>query len=294
MSGSGGGGDTTTTTNTTAEPPAFQVPFIKDVLQQAQVQSQQPQVFFPGSTVAGLSPEQLLAQQSSLGAAGNIQNQLLPQLSGALDFGLNQALDPSTNPFFQSTVDATIGQATRNFTENILPSIRSQAISQGAFGGSREGITEALAAERSQQATLDAVSRLGSQAFGQGLDVFGRTLALAPQTAQLGLLPGQVQAAVGEQNQFLQQQLINEQIQRFNFEQLEPIQRLQTFAGLVGNPLGSTTVGQTEVSGGGGTGGSLSGALGGAATGASIGTAVPGIGTGVGASVGGLIGLLGL
>ena len=78
-SGGGGGSDTTstTTTNTTAEPPAFQVPFIKNVLQQAQAQSRDPLEFFPGSTVAGLTPEQLLAQQSSLGAASNIQNQLV-------------------------------------------------------------------------------------------------------------------------------------------------------------------------------------------------------------------------
>ena len=77
-----------------------------------------------------------------------------PFLTGAIQRGINQ----SSNAFSDMLSDAT-----RSITRDILPSIRSGAIVNGAMGGSRQGIAEARALE-------DFSTQIGraAQRFGQG------------------------------------------------------------------------------------------------------------------------------
>ncbi|KKL95599.1 hypothetical protein LCGC14_1852920 [marine sediment metagenome] len=200
-----------------------------------------------------------------------------------------------SNPALQAATEAAIRPITEQFTQSVLPNIRQGAITAGGFGGSRQGIAEGAASQAFLRQVGDTSAEIQSTAFGQGLDLFGRALFAAPGTAQLGLLPTQIQEAVGLQQQQQQQRLLTEEAQRFVNAQLIPFAAAQDVAGLAfGFPGGqATSVTSGDAGGGFSIQSGIRGALSGAASGAVIGSLVPGVGTGIGAGLGALAGLLG-
>jgi hypothetical protein len=109
-------------------------------------QMQAAQINAPGQNNLNLAPAY---QDMVYGAPGSN-----PFLTGAIQRGINQ----STNAFQDQLSDVT-----RNLTQNILPSIRSGAMINGAMGSSRQGIAEGRALE-------DYSTQMGRalQRFGQG------------------------------------------------------------------------------------------------------------------------------
>jgi hypothetical protein len=271
MSSGGGGGGAQNTTQTSLPPP-FQIPFIEDVLGQAQTlnRSGGPAVF-PESGVAPFQPAQLAGQQQQLDfAAGS-----LPGLAGnaiaANQFGLGPILDPASNPYLQAYAQNAALPIVRNLQQSVLPSIAGNAVGAGQFGGSRQGIAEGLAA----QATIDAVERQSTGIFNQGyanaLDAFVKSQALAPQTLALGTRPGEIVSAVGGAQQAQDQAQINDIISRFSQGQQRPFENLAFYRDAVLGNFGGTTTGTGSASGGPGT---LEKAVGGALTGLSAAPAI--------------------
>jgi hypothetical protein len=74
-----------------------------------------------------------------------------------------------TNPYLQQQMDAVTKTMTGNFNRNVLPSISSQAMAAGGFGGSRQGVIEANASNDFNQQLGGALAGLGNSAFGQQL-----------------------------------------------------------------------------------------------------------------------------
>jgi len=180
-----------------------------------------------------------------------------------------------------------------------------------AFGGSRQGVAEALTNQgfAKQAATLG--TSLNEQAFNQAMaaqqaDIARRSAAdIANQQAglqgaqlrlggasQLGNLAAQQQAlrlggaqavmGAGGARQALDQQQMDA-IRNIGLQRLGVVQ-----SSLGAQPANLGMVAQTPY-----TQNAASGALGGALAGAKLGSIVPGVGTGIGAGVGALLGLLG-
>lgn len=195
---------------------SLQTPFLQDLFQRGQEFSQGP----------ALSPLEIQGQQQQLTAAQGLS----PFIQGAQGAGQfltsTDLLSPESNPFLAQTAQAAIRPIFQNLTESILPSIRSGAIGAGQFGSSRQGIAEGIASRGALQTAGDVSSNIFSQAYGQGLGALQGGLGLAPQTAALSLLPGQIQQGIGEQ------------------QRLAPFQQLQQLQSLIGPPV---------VTGGGGT-----------------------------------------
>ncbi len=80
------------------------------------------------------------------------QNGNNPYLAGAIQKGLNQS-----NANFQNLAS----DAEQNFKENILGSLRGDAIVNGQYGGSRQGIAEAKAADSLAKNMTRALSQVG-------------------------------------------------------------------------------------------------------------------------------------
>ena len=284
-------GTPTTVTNTSSTaPPAFQQPFLDLLFKSAQerFQGEGPE-FFPGSTVADLSPESLAAQNQLKGEGiPQIQN-FVNQLFGTSgDILGGKFLDPNQDPNLQASLDAAARPINQSLTEQALPNIRGGAVGTRSIGGSRQGIAEGLASGRASQAIGDTSADILSRNRLAGLDQITKTLSLAPQTAATGALPASILDAIGTQNRGLEQAKIDEAIDRHNFEQTLPDQKLAQFASLVGGNFGSET---TNV-GPGPTAPSLFQAIiGGASTGAAIGGQAGGpYGAIIGAVVGGVTG----
>jgi hypothetical protein len=96
------------------------------------------------------------------------QNNL--NLSGAYDKMING--DPAANPYLTGAIGKGINQsnnafqnmqtnATTNLMHNILPSIRSDSVLAGQYGGSRQGVAEGNAIGDFSRAQQQAVSQFG-------------------------------------------------------------------------------------------------------------------------------------
>ena len=287
MSTGGGSGESRTVTTQELSPEQQQL--LSLVIPEARKFVQNPPTQFPGSAIAPFTPNQLGAQQSALSQAfgGNV-GQVSDAAAQAQQFALGPVLFPESNPALQAATQAAIRPITEQFTQSVLPNIRQGAITAGGFGGSRQGIAEGAASQAFLRQVGDTSAEIQSEAFGQGLDLFGRALFAAPGTAQLGLLPTQIQEAVGLQQQQQQQRLLTEEAQRFVNAQLIPFAAAQDVAGLAfGFPGGQAT--STTSSTGASGANPIQSALGGASLGLALSAGNP-IGAGLGALAGILLG----
>lgn len=214
-------------------------------------------------------------QQGLLRAGqGVLPNQIAAQnrlLSGEM-------LDPRRNPALARVTQAAIDPLVQNFQQNILPSIMGDAIGSGTFGGTRQGVASGIAGQQltrsigdvtadvqnnAYNAGLDAMTQMATampanQSFGQLQSGFGALtngLALSPEILSASLMPAQLTASVGEQQQALTQARLSEQVQKFINKQLLPFSIAQDVASMAfGVPAGTT---KTVTEGGGGGGGMM-------------------------------------
>ena len=198
---------------------SFQQPFLQDLFQRAQTQSQGP----------AFNPLQTQGQEAALQAGQNLS----PFIQGTQEAGQfltnPNLLSPESNPFLAQTAQAATRPIFQNLMEQILPVIRGGAVGAGGFGGSRQGIAEGIASRGALDAAGDVSGDIFSQAYGQGLNALQGGLSLAPQTAGLGLLPSQIMSQVGAE------------------QQNAPFNQLAQFQQLLGGPI---------MTGGGGVGAS--------------------------------------
>jgi len=143
--------------------------------------------------------------------------------------GLQAENDPRTLAMADAATQPILDQ----FREQILPSMQSQAISQGAFGGSRQNINEGIAAGKVADAAMRARAGVLGNAFNSSLQNTQAMLSLAPGVNQQQLAPAGVLEGLGAQQENREQNLINAEMQRFGFEQQAPNQALNNLASLV-------------------------------------------------------------
>lgn len=74
------------------------------------------------------------------------------------------------SPYLKQQAEAIRGEANQNLQRNILPSIGSQAIATGGFGGSRQGVVEANALNDVNRASTNAISGLYAQDYQNSMN----------------------------------------------------------------------------------------------------------------------------
>jgi len=245
---------------TTTSPPANQQTNIDQLLRGAlDYYNSGGRTFFPGETVAGFDPLQTQGQNQILDYANGTGSQLIGDAfrSNAVFTNPDNILNPSQIPGFQGSVDAVTRGLTQNLTENILPSVRGGGTYSGQFGGTPQGIGEALSTARTQDTIGDVTSNMYLNAYGQGLNSFNQAMNRVPSLFALGGQPGQIASDIGTVRQGQTQREIDSDVRRHEFAQNEPIMLLNLLQALTGNAgqYGGTveTTGKSE-------GGSPSGA----------------------------------
>lgn len=207
-----------------------------------------PAQFFPGETLAGTDPLTTAGQQAQLGQTGALERFGSEQIQAAIR-GLN--LDLVNQPETQRLADAVVRPIQERFEEQTLPAISSRAVKEGAFGGSRVDISEAIAAREFGRSALDARAGVLLDAQRAGLQQQTNILGLAPQIAAGQLLPGQVTQDIGGQLEGRSQDEIEAARERFEFGQIAPGTALDQFTGRVtGVNLGPTQISTTKTQGG--------------------------------------------
>lgn len=216
--GGGGGRPGVRDVKTSTSPWAGQQPFLKEVFRRAQGLSNRPMQQFPGERVVGFSPEteealDLTAQRARAGSP--LTQSAQQQLQRTLDS------DIVSEPQFQRDFS--------RMARSVAPQITSTFATRGRGrgGGIREAQTRSLG---------DIFTNLYGQERQRQLGAARMAPALAGlDYADIGRL-----AQVGGQRESLQQQRMADEIRRFQFQQMEPLDRLQRYASLVaGGSFGS-------------------------------------------------------
>ena len=221
------------------------------------------------------------------------------------------------NPYTQNVINSGL-QSLDIQRQQALNQVGDQAIKTGAFGGSRQGVSEGVTNAGSAMQAGQLASGLQAQNFAQaqaaaqndlnrnlqaqgmnqqaGLSGAGLNLQAANNLGTLAaqgqnsFLQGNAAALAGQEGiQANQQAQLDAAKQYYTEQQQFPIQQLQIpLQALGATPYGGTT---TQTSPGPSTNLGYS-ALGGAGVGAQIGSLIPALGGGYGAGAGALLGLL--
>lgn len=280
--GGGGGGGSTTTVTQSLSPEQQQLLGQATPIFSAFLQN--PPQLFPGSSIAGFNPLQQAGQAGAVQAAAGPATELAQTGQGLQNFLSGPVLYPETNPALAAATQAAIRPIAQQFTQSVLPNIRSGFQNAGQYGSSRQGIAEGLASQGFLDAAGGAAANLQNQAYQGGLEALSRGLFALPQTQALQFAPSTATEAVGSQQQALQQAYLSEAANRYLQEQLIPFNLAQDVASIaVGLPGGSSQTNASQASPS--TGQNV---LGGAALGAGLGAfgGLPVLGAGLGAIAG--------
>ncbi len=279
----GGGGDAPAQTATTN---VNQLYSPEEAARRAKVMAEAENIYTQTSgniqnlAPAGPSAQTLQAQNMMQNYASGQGTDTANQLAAAQKFGLSDVLYPGSNPALQATIDTATRKVGEAYTDpgGVFSNIRS-GFTAGSSGGtgSREGIAMGLAGRSYLDTVGDVTGKISSDAYTKGLDVMGRTMALAPQNAQMAMQPAAITGAIGQQNEAYAEQ------QR-QFEQNSPWSAMGPYANIVmgmSNPSTQTTATTP------GAQSNPMAPLGMAMQGAALGTMIaPGWGTAIGAGAG--------
>jgi hypothetical protein len=246
-----GGGNTRQVQASSVEPPAFQKPFLEYGLSQAKqlYESGAPQ-YYPGQTVVGYSPESEMALQG-------IRQQAItgsPFIQGVQDVVMQNLM--GTNPLQSAAFRPVVEQ------------VQAEASKAGRYGSGYQ-----------QAALAQALAPMALQAQQQAI-------AQAPAARQFGFADLETLAGVGAAREAQQGAELAADIERFQFEQARPQEKLQQYLAAVrGGEMGQTTYEAQQRQ-------PLTSILGAGLAGAELGQ-MAGFGGGTGALIGAGLGLLG-
>lgn len=301
--GKGGGGSSgNQTTKQVSEPWDAQKGYLKDIFAESERLYNSGQLapdYYSGTTVAPQSQwtQDALQMQADRALQGSTSvNTALAGMDNitsgnaiANNAGLNALKDMTTavNPYSSALLNDAVGQATAQ--------IDSGFSGAGRYGsGAHENARADSVADLTNQFYSNAYDKQmqAAQQAGQIYNTGIGQQVVAGQTAQQLANQAYTDAAAlseaGGIADDYQQQLINADIDRYNYDSQKALTALSNYNQLIQGTYGGTTTATGQQQSGGST---LGNALGGAMTGASLGSSFGPWGTAIGAIGGGLLGL---
>jgi hypothetical protein len=213
----------------------------RQVMQMAGRQFSQPIQQYPGSTATPTSPyitqgAQQLAQRAAMGSPITGEAEQLGASTLRGDY-----LDPSSNPWLERTFQAGARGVTSEYQNAVLPALETR-FARGGSGNSNYG----AALGRSQDALGTSLGDLATQIYGGAYEAErgrqNQALAMAPMLQQLGYADIDQLMRAGGVQQAEGQRLLDADVQKWRFQQMEPWQRAGLAAGLYGqSPVVSGT-----------------------------------------------------
>ena len=238
--GGGGGGSTT---STGIDP--YLKPYVTYGLEEAKrlYETDSPQ-FFPGQTY--VSPSDAtnqalqMAQQRATAGSPLVQAAQQQQLETIQGRGVNPFLQGALSAAYQPTVEAA-QEATRG--------LQSQASSAGRYGSAAMGQVAERQAAGLGRGLGNSLSNLAYQSSEAEAGRQAQAATNAPQMAQSDYFDIQALLKAGQGGEQYQQAALQDAMNRFNYEQNLPGQKLQQFTNLFSQaPAGTTST--TTQSGG--------------------------------------------
>lgn len=280
-------GDTKTKTTTTSEPWSGVQPYLSGAYGQAQaLYNMGAPGYYPGQTQAPMSMYSknaldATAQRAMYGSdlVRASQDQLMRTMNG--DYLM------AGNPYLKNAISAATRPMINAYNDQVMPGLNSDFSSAGRYGSGAHALASADAGAQLQQQIGDVGSQMAYQNYGDERQRQIQAQMFAPTMAQQDYYDIAMLGQAGQGYDLYNQNLINSDIARWNYNNNAQWNFLNDYIGLLNGAVGGS---QTTTAPGTPTTSPLTGALGGALAGASGGSTFGPVGTAVGALAGGLLG----
>ena len=204
MGGGGGAPTETKSTVTQTNLPEYVRPYFERLLQRTETESKRDYEPYQGQRIADVSQDILTSEERVRGIA----DQGLPEIQASLDrfqrsmdFQPRQFTGDEVEKYMSPYMDQVIARQKQGATEDYLaqlPQGAAQAISAGAFGGSRQGVQQGIAQSKFLDRLADIEATGRQQAFDKAAGLFQADRAADVQAEQLGLGAATQFAGLGE------------------------------------------------------------------------------------------------
>jgi len=196
----------------------------------------QTEEFFPGDTVANLTPEQLAALEATQGTATDVTgfNVDARNSNAFLSDTAQLFADPLGIPGVKNFQDMVISDASKRLGESLLPQVRSSSILSGAFGGSRNQIGEGLAAERVADQAEGTLADFGVNLFANLLGANTAALDRVPALTDSAFIGSDKAFEAGKVLKDQDQAEIDAERERFEFERDETLRDVNAVIDVLG------------------------------------------------------------
>lgn len=196
------------TTTGTSAPWASQSPYLEQLFREA------AGAYGGGSLsqVAGFTPDERLGRTQTAQIASQLPGMVPTQ---QWQNSLN-APDLTNNPYIQKYIQAALNPIMQQLQSNILPSIRSDAVSSGMYGGSRQGVGEGIAVRDWTQTSGDITSRILGDAYNRGMTQQMQALALTPQMLGAQTYGADILRGLGLEERTMNQAMLDSVYQGLN------------------------------------------------------------------------------
>ena len=219
----------TSTSVVSNDPPAFQKPFIEFGLGEAKKYYNTPRTYYEGSTVvpfSNLTKEAMTDIETRAREGSTLVTDAQKQIEDTM---AGNYLDPATNPYLTSAMDAATRPMREAFTQDTMPSINAAFSSAGRYGSGLQGNMQARAAEDYLQAVGDVGSRMAYSNYADERARQESATRDAPAFAELDYLGSDRLGQLGAVNEAMSAKNLQEDIDRYNFTQEEGRNRLAEY-----------------------------------------------------------------
>jgi hypothetical protein len=142
-------------------------------------------------------------------------------------------LSPDSNPFIRQVAEASLRPITEQLQQNVLPGITDQSISQGAYGGARQDLSQERAVKDWSQTGADATSRIYANNYANERQLQQGAPGMLAAGYQLAAAPGQAMLSIDDLARGLEQMRINNQLAQHQEQQSAPWYGLNQQANLL-------------------------------------------------------------
>ncbi len=231
--GGGGGGSTTTS----GIDPSIK-PYVEYGLEEAKRQYQAPGAqFFPGQTY--VSPSEATSEAIRLAAERARAGSPLTEAAQAETLGIIKGR--GVNPFLEGALAGTNRQAEEAYTRGVQ-GIQSKASSMGRYGSSAMGQNVNQAQDIFSRNLAETSGKLAYDSAEAERNRQMTAIANAPTMAQADYADIQKLLTAGQATESYDQKALQDAINRYNYEQTLPQQKLQQFTNLFTSvPSGGTS-----------------------------------------------------
>lgn len=274
-----GGG--TTVQTATSEPWKQQIPYLLKGMKGAdELLAQGLPAYYQGKTLADFDPAETAAQKAIMGywmgpraarMQGGAESSLGRSLAGQTGFSPTQTADllagnvnTGAGSPFATTANALQQQVMGNLKGNILPGLRESLITSGQEGGSsrnelvqnkaianavQQGLTKPLA--DMYAGAYDTAQGMRLPAAGMGIQQQQYGQSMYPAIMNAPMAGYNALAGVGAQRRGMTQDIIDQDMQRYNYEAMAPYNALNQYMNTIAGNYGGTTTQTTPKQGGG-------------------------------------------